>query len=125
MESTPDVLEIESTWTTSTKKPPTHWHPRQQEHFEVLEGELTVELDGAGQVLVVGDTIDVPPRTGHCMWNDSAATTRATWQITPALRTEEMFRFIDRETSLLGRIRMLVMFRHEFRLGRGASGTSG
>lgn len=116
---TPDALELESTWDTGGSPPPTHWHPRQHEHFEVLEGELTVELGGEpARVLRTGDAVDVPPRTAHRMWNAGSAQAMASWRVTPPLRTEEMFRFIDRGMSPLRSVRMLWTFRNEFRLGK-------
>jgi quercetin dioxygenase-like cupin family protein len=119
--SSPDALELESTWETSQggKKPPAHWHPRQHERFEVLEGRLTVGVgDEAPRGLAPGDSLDVPPGTAHRMWNDGPATCRATWRISPALRTEEMFRFIERGLNPWRSVRMLWTFRNEFRLGR-------
>lgn len=42
-----DALHLESTWTAGeSKPPPRHLHPQQDERFEVLEGELTVEPGG-------------------------------------------------------------------------------
>lgn len=64
--SSPEALELESSWTTGGRRPQTHWHPRQHELFEVLAGRLTVELDGKPpQILRPGETVDVPPRTSH------------------------------------------------------------
>lgn len=115
---TAEALDVESTWTAGGSAPRTHWHPRQDERFEVLEGELTVELGGGPpRVLRAGDTLDVPARTAHRMWNAGSAPVRATWRVTPALRTEEMFRYIDRGMSPLRGLRMLWTFRREFRLG--------
>lgn len=121
--STPDVLELVSTWDVGGKPPPIHWHPEQHERFEVLDGELTVEVGSdAPRVLGVGDVIEVPPPTGHRMWNAGSTTTvRAAWSITPAKRSEQMFRYIDRGMGGLRGIVMLMKFRHEFRLGRGPS----
>lgn len=116
----PDALELESTWTAGGKQPPAHWHPRQHEHFEVHEGQLTVQIGvDPPRVLGVGDTIDVPPRTSHRMWNAGPEPARASWRVTPALRTEGMFRFIDRGMSPLRGVRLLWVFRREFRLGKG------
>jgi mannose-6-phosphate isomerase-like protein (cupin superfamily) len=116
--SSPDLLEVEATWTTGGKPPPTHWHPRQTERFEVLEGQLTVEIGGAPpRVLEAGDVLDVPPRTAHRMWNAGPATARASWRITPAFETERMFRFIEGGLSKGRSLLMLVRFRREFRLG--------
>jgi mannose-6-phosphate isomerase-like protein (cupin superfamily) len=118
MARTPETLELESTWATGGSPPRIHWHPRQHEHFEVLEGELTVEVGGEPpQVLRPRDRLEVPPRTAHRMWNAGTERVRVTWRISPALRTEEMFRYIDRGMSPLRSVRMLWTYRREFRLG--------
>lgn len=116
---TPESLDLESTWATGGSPPPTHWHPRQHEHFEVLEGELTVRLGGGpARVLRSGDALDVPARTAHRMWNAGSAPVRATWRVSPALRTEEMLRYIDRGMSPVRGLWLLREFRHEYRIGR-------
>ncbi len=117
--ATVDRLEISSTWTAGGAPPPMHWHPVQHEHFEVLEGELTAGLEhAAARALQAGDELDVPARTGHRMWNAGAAPCRASWVITPALRTEEMFRAIERSRSKIGTAaRLLTTFRDEYRFG--------
>lgn len=117
--STAERLEISSTWTTGGGPPPMHWHPVQHEHFEVLEGELTVGLgDAPPRVLRAGETLDVPPRTGHRMWNAGDGVCRASWVVTPAMCTEEMFRAIERSRSKLGAAaRLLTTFRDEYRFG--------
>lgn len=116
--STPAALVVESTWTARQQKPPPrHFHPRQDELFDVLEGELTVELgQEPPRVLRAGDTLDVPRGTVHRMWNPSSGRTRARWRVTPRLRTEEMFRYIHNGTSPLRTIAMLRIYRNEFHL---------
>lgn len=114
--STPEVLELEGEWAPGTP-PPTHWHPHQHEHFEVLDGELTIVLAGHQRVLRAGEQLDVPPRTAHRMWNAGPDTCRATWVITPAQRTAEMFRFLAGNPGPLSRASMLWRFRSELRLG--------
>lgn len=117
--STPERLELESTWATSPKPPPLHWHPRQRERFEVLEGELTVELGhDKPRVVGIGEVLDIPARTPHRMWNAGSAAARASWLITPAARTEEMFRYMAGGTGLLRGLRLILTYRDEFRLGR-------
>lgn len=116
--SAPDFLELISTWEPSAKPPPMHWHPSQRERFEVLAGELTVELAGKPpRVFTKGDVIDVPARTAHRMWNAGTGQVSATWTVTPALRTEEMFRYIDQGLGGLRKLGLLVKFRNEFRIG--------
>jgi len=111
------ALELECRWTPGDS-PPTHWHPTQHEHFEVLEGELTAVVDGERRFLRVGESLDVPPRTAHSMWNAGPAPCRATWRVTPAQRTEELFRVLASGPGPLGKIALVWRFRHEVRLGR-------
>lgn len=117
--SSDEALELESTWAPAmTDRPPRHWHPRQTESFEVLEGELTVELGGASPRIVgVGGLLEIPPRTAHRMWNAGTVTTRALWTITPAMRSKEMFAHIARGRSAVRDVQLIVQFRDEYRLG--------
>jgi quercetin dioxygenase-like cupin family protein len=92
--STDAALEMEADWTPASTEPPPHLHPDQDEHFEVLAGELTTVVDGEERVLRAGDVLDVPRETVHKMWNAGDENARATWRVTPRLKTEEMFRTI-------------------------------
>jgi len=116
LSSGPEALELECEWQPGTP-PPTHWHPSQHEHFEVLEGELTVVLDGDERLLRAGGVLDVPPRTTHRMWNAGPERCRASWRITPAQRTEHLFRTMATNPGPLGKLGVLWRFRHELRLG--------
>lgn len=90
-----ELLEFDATWGPGTNKPFVHFHPSQDERFEVLEGELTVELDGETRTLAPGDVVAVPRGAVHSMWNAGEVGARARWQVRPALRTEELFEKID------------------------------
>ena len=70
--------------------PPPHFHPAQDESFEVLEGELSAVVDGVERILRPGDTLSVPRGAVHKMWNSSDGLTRAVWQTRPAGRTLEL-----------------------------------
>lgn len=72
-------------------RPPVHSHPRQDEHFEILDGELTFEVEGERQVVGAGGLLDLPKGLRHTVWNDSDKPVRFTWRTTPALRTETMY----------------------------------
>jgi quercetin dioxygenase-like cupin family protein len=91
-----ELLEMEATYEPSSIEPVEHFHPSQDEHFELLDGTLEAEIDGQRRELRAGDTLDVPARTPHAMWNacDRPATTR--WQTRPALRTERFFETVFR-----------------------------
>jgi quercetin dioxygenase-like cupin family protein len=83
-------LVMESAWTPHGPRPPAHYHPRQEEHFEVLEGTLGVQLDGEELKLGKGASFDVPAGTVHEMWNAGDEEARVRWEVRPAMRTEEL-----------------------------------
>ena len=115
--TTEGSLEVESIWQPGPPPRP-HWHPYQSEDFSVLEGELTVELGGRQVTLAVGDTVEVPPRTVHRMWNPGPGETRARWRITPPQQTAAMFRRIDRGLGPVSSLAFLWRFRREYRIGQ-------
>jgi len=86
-----ELLEVESVWEPGGAGPLAHFHPSQEERFTVLEGTITVEIDGERRELAEGDELVVPPRTPHSMWNAGSGRARAAWVTAPALRTEEFF----------------------------------
>ena len=94
-ESSPDALVVEARYEPSSRKPPPHLHPQQDEHFEVLEGRITARVRDAERTLEAGDTFDVPRGTVHQMWNPGPDAARVSWTTTPAGRTELWFRAID------------------------------
>ena len=86
-----ELLEVEAEWKPGKHKPLPHSHPSQDEHFEMLEGELSVKLGAETRTLKAGDSVDVPRKTVHAFWNSGETTVRAKWQVRPAQRTEEFF----------------------------------
>ena len=94
-ENTPAALEVEGRWGPHGSPPPKHFHPDQDERFEVLVGELHARLDGTEHVLGPGEVLEIPRRTVHQMWNPGEVEARASWRTTPALRTASWFREID------------------------------
>jgi quercetin dioxygenase-like cupin family protein len=91
----PDLLEVESTYQPAGRPPPSHYHPSQDEHFEVLEGEIRIRADGHERLVGEGNTVDIPHGTAHQMWNPSDRPARVLWQTRPAGRTAEWFAAID------------------------------
>lgn len=72
--------------------PPTHFHPSQDEHFEVETGEMLFVVDGAALVVSAGSTIDIPRGTPHKARNASADRSAVVrWETRPALRSTEFF----------------------------------
>ena len=84
------LLEMETTYQPQSVRPAPHFHPHQVEDFKVLSGEVTVELNGQRTVLRAGDTLHIPPRTTHMMWNAGPEKAVMNWKIQPALHTEHL-----------------------------------
>lgn len=91
------LLEMEATYHAASKPPVPHYHPAQDEVFTVLEGSLSVQVGGELTLLKTGDTLHIPRRTVHAMWNPSEGKTVVNWQVRPALDTEY---FLETGTGL-------------------------
>jgi mannose-6-phosphate isomerase-like protein (cupin superfamily) len=86
---TDELLEMEASYGGESPLPPAHFHPRQAEHFEVLEGAVKAVIAGEERRFAAGETFDIPARTPHQMAGDGPA--RIHWEIRPALKTAEFF----------------------------------
>ncbi len=84
--------EMRATYRPGSALPVAHLHPRQSEHFAVLEGEMWACVDGVETTLRAGDSLDIPVGSVHQMRNPGAAPAVLTWQTRPALRTAEFHR---------------------------------
>ena len=93
--ATPGALVVEATYGPGGKPPPRHYHPAQDEHFDVLEGRMMFRLGSVEREVEAGEGIDIPQGVAHQVWNPSDAPARVTWETRPALRTEQWFRGID------------------------------
>jgi len=72
--------------------PYAHVHPNQEERFKILAGRPRF-LVGRGWVdASPGEELVVPPKTKHAFHNPTDEDVHLTITLTPALRTEEMFR---------------------------------
>lgn len=80
---------VEIAYDGTVGKPPTHYHPRQRERFEVLEGEIHARVGEQRHTLRPGDVLDIPAGAPHQMWCEVPS--RQRWTTTPALKTERFF----------------------------------
>jgi quercetin dioxygenase-like cupin family protein len=115
-----ELLEMEATYEPSSAKPVEHFHPRQGERFEILEGTMHARVGGEQRVLVAGDTLEIEAGVPHAMWNEGPQRARTLWQTRPALRTENFFEAIVRLGSAgrQGPLQTAVLaseYRDEFR----------
>jgi quercetin dioxygenase-like cupin family protein len=112
---TEDLLVMEGSYTGEGGLPPEHYHPGQDEHFEVREGAVRAVIDGEERRYVAGEAFGVPAGTPHQMAGDGAA--RVHWEVRPALKTAEFF---ERAYSDDPGADFLETFADEFRLTGGS-----
>lgn len=128
--SGPDALEVEATYSAEGEPPPKHYHPSQDERFVVLEGQISVRVEGEESELGEGEEIRIPRGAVHQMWNPGLRDARVSWITEPAGRTEQWFRAIDRlyregrvggngEPGVLAFAALLTEFDDVFRLSAG------
>jgi mannose-6-phosphate isomerase-like protein (cupin superfamily) len=125
--STSEALVVEATYGPGGKPPPKHYHPAQDEHFEVLEGRMMFRLGSVEREVGAGEEIDIPQGVAHQVWNRSDEPARVTWETRPALRTEDWFRGVDaavreagdKTPSPLAFATLLSEYRDCFRLAVG------
>ncbi len=84
-----ELLEMEAHYTGEGGLPPEHYHPSQEERFEVLDGAVRTVIDGRAHRYQAGDTFQVSAGTPHQMAGDGPA--RVHWEVRPALRMAEFF----------------------------------
>lgn len=93
--SDPDALLVEATYLGGPKPPPQHFHPEQDEHFEVLQGTVHFRLGKVEQTLQTGAEIEIPRGIPNQVWNLGPDPARVAWRTSPAGRTERWFRTLD------------------------------
>jgi quercetin dioxygenase-like cupin family protein len=121
------LLEVEVVYRPHATPPPFHYHPFQEERFQVLAGTIHTVIGNHTQTYGPGDTFVVPAGISHAMHNTSPEAGRVVWQIRPALRTETFFETLwglarDGKTNAQGVPQLLQLavlldtYAQEFRL---------
>jgi quercetin dioxygenase-like cupin family protein len=113
-----EVLEMVATYRAGSPAPPRHFHPQQEERFEIREGALWFEIDGVARIVRAGDVVIVPPRGVHRARNASSGEPAVVlWQTRPALRSAKFFESMylaSRNKSVLRMVATAAEFRDEF-----------
>jgi mannose-6-phosphate isomerase-like protein (cupin superfamily) len=87
-----ELLEMEATYNTAVDSAPEHYHPYQDEHFEVLTGMVSVHIKGQERIYVAGESLDFPRNVPHAFLGAAGSEeARILWQIRPALDSETFF----------------------------------
>ena len=84
----PELLVMESSYKAGGAQAPGHFHPSQEEQFEVLSGAVLTSVDGDQQILSEGDRITIPAGTPHTFGGHPEQDATVRWEVRPALRTD-------------------------------------
>lgn len=123
------ILEMETVYMPFSAEPPVHYHPYQEEYFQVLQGELTVRLNGEVKIYREGAVIHIRQNVKHSMWNTGFKAALVSWKVLPAMDTEDFLRTMtwlsnNGETNAKGvpplpsMIFLLKKYRKIFRLNK-------
>lgn len=85
------LLEMEAVYKPGGHSPPDHYHPQQDERFEVLAGAINVRRDGVEMTYSAGQSFDIPRGTTHTFRNGGGEEARVIWQVRPALKTQRFY----------------------------------
>lgn len=83
-----DLLEMEAHYPAHSPQPPAHYHPYQEERFQVLQGRFRASINGVERVYESGESFTVPANTPHWMHNIGDGEGRLLWRVRPAMRTQ-------------------------------------
>jgi mannose-6-phosphate isomerase-like protein (cupin superfamily) len=92
-------IEFEITMAPGALGPPKHFHPRQDESWNVLEGELSVFVDDGWRTLGEGQSLSIPPDTVHTLRNRSGGLVRFRDVHEPALDFQDYIEALHRQAA--------------------------
>jgi quercetin dioxygenase-like cupin family protein len=87
-----ELLEMRVRYAPTSKAPPLHLHPVQEERFEVTSGALWTRVGGREATFEAGERFVVPAGTPHAMRPADERGAEVVWQVRPALDSEAFFR---------------------------------
>jgi quercetin dioxygenase-like cupin family protein len=85
------AFQMEVTAPVGVVSPPRHIHRREQERFEVLDGEITVLAGRDSMLLRAGDTCQIPPGQAHTWRNSGQSPARMIVEFLPAGAMQSFF----------------------------------
>ena len=84
-----EVLEVEAHYRGDAPLAQPHYHPAQDEHFEVKSGRIHAVVDGDEVWYDQGEQFEIPAGITHQMAAEGPTVLK--WEVRPALRTAEFF----------------------------------
>ncbi|HKG06622.1 MAG TPA: cupin domain-containing protein [Pedobacter sp.] len=88
------MLDMEATYPAGSPEPPVHYHPKQEELFRVISGQINIRINGLVQSYKPGSLIEIKAGDKHSMWNSGSENAVVSWQVWPALETEQFLRIM-------------------------------
>ena len=86
-----ELLEVEAVYPPGSELPPAHFHPAQEERFEIKSGILRTIIEGQERYYGTGESFVIPQGVPHQMHNGGDEPCRFLWQTRPILKTEQFF----------------------------------
>lgn len=87
-DSNGEVMKAEMWVKPFGQGPPLHYHPIQEETFEVINGKMGIVVEGKEMVLNPGDTFTIPANKAHKWFNAGEEELYVIGELKPALKTE-------------------------------------
>jgi quercetin dioxygenase-like cupin family protein len=109
----PELLVMEQRYAADADPPPPHYHPGQDEHFEVLDGAIALKIGHERRTVEAGESFDIPRGVVPTM-GPAGRPARVRWEVRPALRTEQFLTEMPEDFS--ERLAHVQRFADEFRL---------
>jgi quercetin dioxygenase-like cupin family protein len=89
-------IEFEVAMPPGAQGPPRHFHPHQHESWHVIDGELTLEIEGREHNLSSGEAKKIAPGTVHTFANRGATLVRFRELHSPALDFQQYIETLAR-----------------------------
>ena len=84
-------FRMEVTAPVGVTSPPSHLHRREEESFEILDGEVTVMAGGQASILRAGQRCSIPPGVAHTWRNTGDGPIRMAVEFSPAGAMQSFF----------------------------------
>lgn len=91
-----ETLRFEDVIAGDDAGPPLHFHPKQTERFQVLDGSMCIRFNDEERLLATGDSIEIAAGQVHSFHTKGSAGVRLIIELTPAGEMEAFFKGLAR-----------------------------
>jgi quercetin dioxygenase-like cupin family protein len=104
------MLEMESVYVPNTPEPILHYHPRQDEYFKILDGDVTVKIGTGIKILHAGDELHIPAGTHHGMWNPTNRKAIVNWFTSDSFNHKPFLGYVSIDKTTLSGTKNFVLY---------------